>query len=320
MDKRYLARRVGQGVVVVWLAYTVTFIGIELLPSDPITAYLTRITNGASVPASTVDAIKSYYGYDKPAVVRYFSQLAGVLTGDLGYSLSDSKPVGQRIFEVIGPTLTLALSALAVALVITFVVLLISATSARTWLVAGTEQLPAIFNSIPSFCLGILCIQFLSFRLGILPLYPGGSFVSEFVPALVLGIGVSAPICQVALKALRDVQRQPFLTVARAKGLSRTKIFFNHILKHAAASILTMVALVVGFLLTGAIVVEKVFGRTGIGSVLEKAVTDQDFALIQGFVVLVALAYVVLSLTVDLLYPVIDPRVRLAHRSVGSRR
>lgn len=127
-----------------------------------------------------------------------------------------------------------------------------------------------------------------------------------------VGLAVTAPISQVALKAIHDAESQPFVDVIRAKGASRSHLYFRHLLKHAAASVLTMLGLVLGFLLTGALVVEKVFSRTGIGGVLEKAVTQQDFSVIQGFVLLVAGAYVLINLAVDLLYPVIDPRVRVA--------
>lgn len=307
----YTLKRLGQGLIVLWLVYTVTFIAIELLPSDPITAYLTTITQGAPISPETIEQIKSYYGYDSSAIVRYFSQLGGLLRGDLGYSLQDAAPVSQRIGEVIVPTIRLALGATLIATILSASIVTAASLSPSGRVTAFVEALPPFLNSLPTFWLGILALQIFSFQLRILPLYPDGSFLSEFIPALVLGIAVTAPISQVALKSVRDAASQPFVAVARAKGASPSRIFLTHTLKHSGASVITMLGLVIGFLLTGAIVVEKVFGRTGIGSVLERAVTQQDYSLIQGFVLVVALAYVLINFVVDLLYPLLDPRVRL---------
>jgi len=311
MTARYLTARVGQALIVLWAAFTVTFVGIELLPSDPITSYLATITNGSAVSPETVAAVKEYYGYDQGVVSRYLDQLLSYGHGDLGYSLQDSVSVVTRIGQVIGPTLSLALNATGIALVLAFGIVTGTTLTRWAWLSRLVGSIPPFLNSMPSFWLGILALQVFSFQLGVLPLYPDGSFISGFVPALVLGLAVTAPIAQVALKAVQDAYRQPFVVVLRAKGASNARIYFTHVLRHAAASVVTMLGLVIGYLLTGAIVVEKVFGRTGIGSVLEKSVTQQDVAVLQGFVLLVAAAYVLINLIVDLSYPVIDPRVRV---------
>jgi peptide/nickel transport system permease protein len=178
---------------------------------------------------------------------------------------------------------------------------------------------PALFSAMPTFWLGIVALQILSFRLGLMSIFPDGSLLAFVVPAVVLGIPLSAPFTQVLLKSVDATYAQPFVDVARAKGGRPAHVFFHHVSRNAAAPALTMVGLAAGQLLAGTVVTETVFSRTGIGKVLEEAVSRQDVALVQGFVLLSALVFVVINLTVDLVYPLLDPRIAgIRRRRTGA--
>lgn len=311
---RYLLTRAGYAVAVVWLAYTFTFVAIELLPSDPITVYLSRISEGSTVDPTLVEAMKQYYGFDRPLPLRYLNQLWLLGHGNFGYSLNAARPVTERIGEVIAPTVTLAVSALTVALLIAASVVTVAVLATNATVRSLTRSVPALFSAIPTFWLGLVALQVLSFQLGVMTIFPDGSLLSQIVPAVVLGIPLSAPFTQVLLKSVDTAYQQPYVSVARAKGATERQVFFTHVVKAAAAPGLTMIGLATGTLLTGTVVTETVFSRSGVGKVLEEAVSRQDVALVQGFVLLSAVIFVTINLVVDLIYPLLDPRVTTVPR------
>lgn len=303
---RYLALRIAQGLLVIWLTYTVVFFAIQLLPSDPITIFL----SGDTVPdPATIEKMRAYYGYDQPVIVQYLGQLGGLLRGDFGYSLASGQAVLDRIGGVIGSTLVLAASALGTALVLAFLIVTVGALTRFTGAKRILLNLPPLFSAIPVFWLGLLALEWLSIRLGVMPLFPDGSLISVLVPVLVLAIPISAPIAQVFLKSVESVYQQPFVTVLRAKGATPARIYFRHVLKNAAGPAITVLGVTVGALLAGSVITETVFGRSGLGTVLLQAVTAQDMALVQGLVLLTAVVFVVVNLIVDLIYPALDPRI-----------
>ena len=303
---RYLVQRIGQALLVVWLAYTLVFLAVQLLPSDPVTIFLTV---DSAVDQAAIDTMKSQYGYDQPLVVQYLHQLAGLLSGDFGYSLASGQSVRDRISGVAGSTVALAGSAFVTAVVIA-VLLVAAATLTRSGVVRRVlVNLPPLFSAIPVFWLGLVLLELLSIRWGVMSLFPDGSFLSLAVPVLVLAIIVSAPLAQVLLKSVSHVYDQPFIDVLRAKGASRSWIFFRHALKNAAGPALTITGITVGTLFAGSVITETVFARSGLGSVVLQAVTTQDVPLVQGLVLLTATVFVVVNLVVDLLYPLLDPRI-----------
>lgn len=302
----YIARRIGQSLLVVWLAYTLVFLAVQLLPNDPVTIFLSA--DAAADPA-TIAAMKAQYGYDQPLLVQYVGQLADILRGDVGYSLASGQPVSERIGSVIASTLALAGSAF-VGAVLLAVALAATATLARaTWLKRTILNLPPLFAAVPVFWLGLVLLQVLAIQWGVMSLFPDGSFASLAVPVLVLAVHVSAPIAQVLLKSLDAVYAQPFIDVLRAKGASPAWIFYRHALKNAAAPAMTISGITVGTLLAGSVITETVFARAGLGQVVLQAVTAQDVPLVQGLVLLTATAFVGVNLVVDLLYPLLDPRI-----------
>ncbi|WP_461170233.1 ABC transporter permease [Arthrobacter sp. Z1-15] len=303
---RYLAHRIGQALLVVWLAYTLIFLAVQLLPSDPVTIFL---TSDSAVDQAAIDTMKAQYGYDQPLLIQYLAQLAALLGGDVGYSLTSGEPVTERIGGALGSTLALAGSALAAAVVIALAV--VAAATLAPWPVLRRTlaNLPPLFSAVPVFWLGLVLLELLSIRLGLLSLFPDGSFLSLAVPVLVLAVHVSAPMAQVLLKSVEQVYRQPFIDVLRAKGASPAWIFCRHALQNAAGPALSILGITVGTLFAGSVITETVFARAGLGSVVLQAVTTQDVPLVQGLVLLTATVFVAVNLLVDLLHPLLDPRI-----------
>jgi peptide/nickel transport system permease protein len=313
---RYVAQRIGQALLVVWLAYTVIFLAVQLLPGDPVTIFL---STDSSVDQATIDNMKRQYGYDQPLLVQYFAQLAGLVQGDIGYSLASGEPVASRISGVIGSTIALALSAFVTAVVIALAVVAVATLTRSSVLRRLFLNLPPLFAAVPVFWLGLVLLELLSIRWGVMSLFPDGSFLSLAVPVLVLGVHVSAPIAQVLLKSIDTVNNQPFVDVLRAKGASASWIFFRHSLKNAAGPATTITGITVGTLLAGSVITETVFARSGLGAVVLQSVTTQDVPLVQGLVLLTAAVFVAVNLVVDLIYPLLDPRI-LKSNAQGSPR
>ncbi|MCC3273231.1 ABC transporter permease [Arthrobacter zhangbolii] len=313
---RYLLLRTGQAILVVWLAYTLIFLAVQLLPSDPVTIFLTA---DSAVDQAAIDTMKAQYGYDQPLAVQYLHQLGALLQGDAGYSLTSGEPVMQRIGGALGSTLALAGSALAAAVVIALAVVsaAVLAPSGRVRRILA--NLPPLFSAVPVFWLGLVLLELLSIRLGVLSIFPDGSFLSLAVPVFVLAVHVSAPLAQVLLKSADQVYRLPFIDVLRAKGASPARIFFRHVLKNAAGPALAILGITVGTLFAGSVITETVFSRTGLGSVVLQAVTAQDVPLVQGLVLLTAAVFVAVNLAVDLIHPLLDPRI-LTDAQQGSAR
>ncbi|OXR46910.1 Glutathione transport system permease protein GsiC [Nocardia cerradoensis] len=306
---RYIRRRVLHAVAVLWLTYTAIFIAVTLLPSNPVTALVGQISDGAGIDPDVLAAMKSYYGYDRSPISRYLHQLIELASGDFGYSISSGQTVVDRIGDALPSTLRLAGLALIVAIVITALVAYFVYLGRPRALGKLFRVVPPLFSSVPPFWIGIVALQILSFQFGLMSVFPDGSLLSVLVPAIVLGIPLSAAVTQVLLQSIDATYRQEFVEVARAKGAGEAWVFFRHVLKNASAPTLTVAANIIGLLVGGAVVTETVFSRSGVGSVLEQAVANQDLALIQGFVLMIATVFVVVNLAVDLIYPLLDPRI-----------
>lgn len=303
---RYLLSRFGQALLVIWLAFTLIFFAVQALPSDPVTIFLSRDT---TADPEAVAAMQAAYGYDRPVLVQYFASLAGLLTGNLGFSLTAGQSVTGRLGDVIGSTLELAGWSLVVTFVLALGIATVATLASSQRLRNFVLNLPAFFVAIPVFWLGLIALQLFSIELGWMSLFPDSSFASLAVPVVVLSLHLAAPVAQVLLKALDKVYEQPYIDVLRAKGASESWIFFRHALKNAAAPAMTVAGTTVGAVFAGSVITETVFSRSGLGQVVIQAVTQQDIALLQGLVVLTAVVFVFANLIVDLLYPVLDPRI-----------
>ena len=305
---RYLASRILQSVFVLWAAFTATFIALQLLPGDAIMIKFENPEMGLS--AEQIAIIRDYYKIDEPVFIRYIDTILGYLRGDFGYSLDSGLPVLERILLAIPETLKLAAPAFLLSIVLAVAIAFSASYARMSWLRNILVSVPSLFISIPAFWLGILLIQLFSFQLRLVPVVGGSEAQLLILPILTLAIPVSAPLAQVLLRSLDHVTTQPFVSVVAAKGASRQWILWRHVAKNAILPSLTIAGLMFGELIAGSVVVETVFGRAGIGRLTNQAVAAQDTPVMQAIVILSAVTFVAVNLIVDLLYPVLDPRLK----------
>jgi peptide/nickel transport system permease protein len=301
--------RLAQAVAVLWLSYTVTFTAISLLPSNPID--ILAADDSGVIDARTVEQMKAYYGYDHGVIERYFIELWHLFQGQLGYSMSTGQTVARAIGDAAPPTLRLAAIAFSAALLIAALIVGTATLGRWRWLRDAVVLLPPVFAGAPVFWVGILVLNILSFHWHVVSVFPDGSFLSILVPSVVLALPLSAAFTQVLLKSVETVYASDFIDVVRAKGAGPYWVFFRHVVRNAAAPGLTVAGNILGILVGGAVVTETVFARAGVGRVLQTAVSKQDVSLVQGFILIIAGVYVIVNLLIDLLYPVLDPRILL---------
>ncbi|MCS7475501.1 ABC transporter permease [Umezawaea endophytica] len=306
---RYALRRVLQAIVVILLAYVFTFVVISVLPGDPVTNTLRNPQNGFT--EEEIARIVSYYGLDRPVYEQLWDSLSRLLVGDLGISLRSGLPVGRLIGDVLGSTLLLAGSALVVALVLAFAIGFGTRYLPKRYGQGLLRAFPSLFLSVPNFVIGLVLINVFAFQLGLFRVIDSEGGLATFFAAIALGIPVSAQVAEVLIANLDHEAGQEYASVARSRGLGQTGLFLRHLLKPSALPVVTVVALTVGELLGGAVITEQIFGRTGIGSLVERSVTTQDLPVLQAVVTLAAVIFVVVNLVADLAYPLLDPRVRL---------
>ena len=309
---RYALRRVAQALFVLWAAFTVSFLVMYALPSDP--AQLLAGTDN-SVSPEQLAALRHEYGLDRPLVIQYLDQLSHVVRGDLGRSLQSGREVTSIIAEAIPPTAQVTGAALLLAVVGGGALALVATGTSRNRVSGVLLGLPPLGVAIPSFWLGLMLLQQFSFTWSWFPALGNEGWRSVVLPALTLAIATGAFLAQILAKSLRNTRREPYIDTARAKGASPARVQLRHALRNAALPALTMAGLIVGQLLSGAVVAETVFSRNGVGRVTSTAVAAQDIPVVQGLVLFGATVFVVVNLLVDLLYPVLDPRVARVART-----
>ncbi|MFG1637140.1 ABC transporter permease [Pseudonocardia alni] len=311
MTVPYLLRRLGLVAVVLWAAWTVSFVVLYLLPGDPV-ATMASASDGEPVSPAELDALRARYGLDQPLPVQYVTKLWAALHGDLGTSFASGQDVRTAVAQALPPTLQIAAAGLLVAVVGGTAVAL-AATWARTpWLRQVLASLPSLAVSLPVFWVGLMLVQLFSFSLGWLPSVGDRGPESLILPAVTLGLPTGALVAQVLAKSLTQALDSPYVTTARAKGVGAAAVHLRHALGNAAIPALTVLGYVVGNLLAGSVVVETVFTRPGLGRLTVASVGAQDIPVVQGIVLFAALAFVVVNLLVDLAYPLLDPRVAVA--------
>ena len=304
---RYLGIRLLQAAGVLWAAYTVAFLVLYALPGDPVSLLAGADAN--DITPEQLDALRAQYGLDRPLVVQYLDQLAAVLRGDLGRSLVSGRPVTEVIGEAIPPTAAIASAALVLAVVFGAGLAIAANYTRRGWLANVLLGLPPLGVAIPAFWFGLMLIQWFSFSLPILPAVGDRGPASIVLPAIALALPTGAMIAQLLSKSLATTLSEPYVDTAWAKGADRARVHLGHALKNAALPALTITGLIVGQLLSGTVVTETVFSRPGVGRVTAGAVQQQDVPVVQGIVLFAAAAFVIANLLVDLVYPLLDPRI-----------
>jgi peptide/nickel transport system permease protein len=310
--RRYVIKRLAQAVGVLWAAYTVSFVVLDFLPGDPVTAMASAGMDSGDVDPARLAALRHEYGFDKPVLVQYADYLGRAVRGDFGDSISTGRPVTSTLTDALPQTLQLTGAALLLAVLLGGGLAVAATYTSRRWLRQLLLSLPPLGVSVPTFWVGLLLVEAFSFRLHWFPAFGNDGLRGLVLPALTLAIPTGAQVAQVLAKSLLTALDQAYVETARAKGAGRWRVHLRHALRNASLPALTVVGLLVGQLIAGSVVVETVFSRDGLGRVTAAAVTSQDIPLVQGVVVFGALIFVATNLLVDLVYPLLDPRIVVA--------
>jgi peptide/nickel transport system permease protein len=307
---RYVIGRILQAIAVLWAAYTLAFAVLYLLPSNPVELQLAAAgVDPGSLPPGQLHAEEAKFGLDQPLIVQYFDHLGGFLHGNLGTSITQDIPVSQVIGSRIGSTLLLSLCAGVVALIAGTTLAYLATYAGVKPLRLFLTRLPAVGASLPQFLTGLFLIQFLSFKLDLLPASGQQGWQSLVMPTIVIALVTGSVLAQVLMRSFEEVMRQPYIITARAKGLSRGAVQLKHGLRNAALPAMTILGVIAGLTVTSSVVVETEFTRQGVGSLTQQAVSTQDIPVVLAIVMLAATLFVTINLVVDLLYPILDPRI-----------
>lgn len=297
-------------VVVLWGAATLAFLAFRVIPGDPVSVMLGP---QAQVSEAVKDGIRADLGLDRPPLEQYLTFIGRLARGDLGESYQLRMPVTEVIGRQLGPTLQLAVLALLIAVVLAFAVAVLVRGQAGRAVAAGVEL---VILSSPVFWIGLLLLSVFAFGLGWFPVSGARNPATIVLPAVTLALPVAALLSQVLRDGLAQTERMPFAETVRARGASPSWFTLRHGLRHGASGALTLAAYLTGSVLGGAVLVETVFARAGLGRVTLAAITNRDLPVITGIILLSAVVFVVVNLVVELLHPVLDPRLRVAREGV----
>ncbi|NIF23665.1 ABC transporter permease [Candidatus Pantoea multigeneris] len=311
---KLLFRRLLQGIIVLWAAWSLTFLILYILPSDPITIMLNQGEQSTVDPAQ-VAALKAQYHLDLPLWQQYGLALWDVLHLHLGQSIVSGDNVTYLIWQSSPATLLLALSALVLALIIGGGLAAGVSVLPPGRLKSGLLSLPSFGAALPTFWLGLLLLQVFSFNHPWFPAMGNSGWRSLVLPSVALAIPTAATIAQVMNRSLSEVWRRPFIDAMRLKGASTGYLLWRHVVPNAAIPLLTLSGMIFGHLLAGSVITETIFSREGLGRLAQSAVLTQDIPVVQGVVLTAATVFVVINLLTDLLYPLLDPRIVMGERS-----
>ncbi|MEH7254879.1 ABC transporter permease [Neobacillus niacini] len=310
----YLAKRLLSLIPVLFTVSIAIFLIIHITPGDPATVIL-----GDEASPEELKELRTELGLDQPILQQYLSWLTSVISGDFGDSYFMHQPVITAIIEHLGPTLSLALIAQFLSLVIAIPLGIIAAKKRGTMIDQGVMTVSLFGMSLPSFLLGLLLILIIGVSLRWLPV-AGYAPLSEgfwehykylLMPSIALGAIQSALIARMTRSSMLDVLNMDFIKTAKAKGIHENKIIFIHAFRNAFLPILTVIGQTFGTLIAGAVVTETIFNIPGLGQLVINSVERRDYPMIQGVVLFVTLSYVFINLVIDILYGFIDPRVRV---------
>ncbi len=303
-----LGLRLAGGAFVLWAVATLTFFAIRLIPGDPAEAVLGG--PGSEASQETLARVRSDYGFDQPLMSQYLGAMARLLRGDLGQSYALKVPVTDLLGAQLPGTLLLAIVSLAVAWLIALALALWSTGRSR---VAGAlaQGIELTAAALPHFWLATVLIAVFSTSLGWLPPVSTGSLAGLVLPVATLALPLAGFLAQIMRESMLGALAQPFVLSARARGESETGVRMRHVIRHAAIPAVSLSGWALGSLISGAVVVETIFARPGLGRSLLNAVTLRDVPVVTGVVLIVALVYVAMTLATDAASRLIDPRLRM---------
>lgn len=312
-----LAKRIGQLVFTLWAVATLIFFMLRVLPGDPV--QFKYISEGGSISAEQLEVQRARFGYDKPLPVQYVRWIAGLTRLDLGISVWSENPITEEIRSRFGVTFQLAIAALLIGLLLAIPLGVAAALARGTWMDQVIRVVTVTGQSIPSFWMAMLVILALLSTTGWIPSIQAVAFTKQpleylaqlFFPALVVGWRLSSVNARLLRSSLLDVLSQDYVRTAHAKGVHPARVVWRHALGNAMLPTVTVIGIEFAGLLGGLVVTEQVFNINGIGRLLIQAISFSDLALIQGLVMLFALIFVTVNFAVDIVYALLDPRVRV---------
>lgn len=312
----FLARRLAMLTIVSFGASIVVFASMRILPGDPARAML-----GMTATPEALATLRRDLGLDQPLLDQYLSWLGSALQGDLGTSIRLGQSVTSRILQSLPVTFLLGAYALAFALLLSIPASIVSATRKNSAADYGSRLVALLGLSMPSFWIGLMLILLFAVSLNVLPAFgyvppwedPWDHVRHMILPTIALGAGYAALVYEQNRNSLIDVLAQDHIRTARASGLPERLVLLKYAMRNASIVTITVIGVQVGFLMSGAVVVESVFAIPGLGRLLVDAVTNRDYPLVQGAMIVTVGIFVVVNLAVDVIYSVIDPRIGHAH-------
>jgi peptide/nickel transport system permease protein len=302
---RYLIHRILLTIPVILGVATLVFSLIHLVPGDPAQAML-----GEGASAVDVADLRGRLGLDRPLFEQYGRFMGGLVRGDLGTSFRTSQPVVAAIAERVPATVELAFAAMLVAMLVALPLGIIAAVKRGTMVDHAAMTVALAGISIPNFWLGPMLAIVFSVYLGWLPVSGRGGWESLVLPAVSLGAALAAILARMTRASLLEELRELYVRAARARGVSRTRAILGHALRNSLIPLVTILGLQFGAVLTGAVITETIFAWPGVGRLLIQSISFRDYPLVQGCILLIAITYVTVNLITDLVYGVLDPRIR----------
>lgn len=307
---KYVLKRVFFMAITLWLIATITFFLMQLLPGTP-------YTNQERLSPETIAMLNQQVGLDKPVIVQYGIYLSNLLQGDFGISFQfKNQPVAYLLAGRVGPSLQLGLQAIIFGTVIGTILGTISAMKQNTWADTSSTLVAILGRSIPNFVFAVLLQYIFAIRLHVLPIAKWDGFIYTILPTIALAMSPLADSARFIRTEMVEVLHSDYVELARAKGLSRWEIAFKHGLRNSLIPLMTLLGPLAVALMTGSLVVENIFAIPGIGEQFVKSITTNDYPTIMAVTILYSFMLIFVILVVDLLYGLVDPRIRV---SEGSR-
>ncbi len=305
----YLARRLLVLPPLLLGISLISFLLLNFAPGDAAEITLRRQNGGVTPPREAVEQMRRELGLDAPLPLRYARWLSRAVRGDLGDSYRSGDSIAAEMARRLPATLLLAAAGLTIALLAGIPLGVLAALRRGSWVDAVTRLLALLGAAVPSYLLALLLMLFFAVKLNWLPAIGYGSPKNLVLPALALSFAVTAQLMRLTRAAMLEAQGQDYMRTARAKGLSESTVIWRHALKNAMLPVITVVGTSAGHLLGGAVIIETIFGWPGVGQFVVAGISQRDYPVVQGFVLYIAIIFLMVNLAVDLTYRWLDPRL-----------
>ena len=305
---RFLGGRVAMGALTIFVTTVAVTLLIHLVPGDPVQIMYAQ---SQGTTPEQLEAIRHNLGLDQPIYIQYFHFVGRLFHGDLGYTIRGHQPVLDVIMQRLPNTIVLAVAAMAIAILIGLPIGFFAAYKRGTAIDTGLMVAAITGVSIPHFWLGLVLLFFFAVQLGWLPVSGTGP-LNLVLPAVTLGLSNAAIVARMTRSSMMEIMRQDFVRTAEAKGLPKAVVLYRHVLRAGLVPVITMMGLQFSFMMGGAIVVENIFAWNGVGRMAVEAIFQRDYPVIQGFILTFAVVVVCVSILLDAVYALVDPRIRRA--------